>query len=51
LLLATFGAIERSRQQPMLDLGLFRDARFQASIAGALFTGLAIVGLMSYAPR
>ena len=49
-LLATFGAIELARRRPMVDPRLFRDGRFRASISGALFTGLAIVGLMSFAP-
>ena len=49
-LLAAFGAIELTRRRPMVDPRLFRDARFQASTSGALFTGLAIVGLMSFAP-
>ena len=30
--------------------GLFAEPRFVASIAGALFTGLAVIGLMSYSP-
>jgi hypothetical protein len=34
----------------MLDPRLFTQSRFAASVAGALFTGLAVVGLMSYAP-
>jgi MFS family permease len=50
LLLATFGAVELARRRPMVDPCLFRDGRFQASIIGALFTGLAVVGLMSFAP-
>ena len=34
----------------MIDPRLFSPPRFVASIAGALFTGLAVIGLMSYAP-
>jgi MFS family permease len=34
----------------MLDPRLFGQPQFLASIAGALFTGLAVVGLMSYSP-
>ena len=34
----------------MLDPHLLAQPRFLASISGALFTGLAVVGLMSYAP-
>jgi MFS family permease len=50
LLLTAFAALELSRRAPMLDLRLFREAPFVASIAGALFTGLAVIGLMSYSP-
>jgi MFS family permease len=46
--LAAFAAIERSRRDPMLDLGLFRRPLFVASVSGAAVTGLATVGLMSH---
>jgi MFS family permease len=48
--LAAFAAIQRRRRHPMLDLALFGEQQFLASITGALFTGLAVVGLMSYSP-
>jgi MFS family permease len=48
--LAAFAALEVSHRRPMLDPSLFADHRFLASIAGGLFTGLAVVGLMSYSP-
>jgi MFS family permease len=50
LMLAAFAAIEFTRRRPMLDPRLFAEPQFLASISGALFTGLAVVGLMSYAP-
>jgi hypothetical protein len=34
----------------MLDPRLFAQPQFLASITGALFTGLAVIGLMSYSP-
>jgi hypothetical protein len=34
----------------MLELSLFGTPAFVASITGALFTGLAVIGLMSYPP-
>ena len=48
VLLAAFAAIELRRREPMLDLRLLREPRFVASLSGALFTGLAVIGLMSY---
>ncbi len=48
LLLIAFAAVQRLRRQPMLELRLFRQPTFLASISGAFFTGLAVVGLMSY---
>jgi MFS family permease len=48
LLLGAFAAIELRRRAPMVDLRLLGQARFVASVSGALFTGLAIVSLMSY---
>ena len=50
LLLGGFAAIELRRRRPLVDPRLFGQPGFLASVAGALFTGLAIVGLMSYAP-
>jgi MFS family permease len=51
LLLAAFAALEARRAAPMIDLRLFGEPLFVASIVGALFTGLAVIGLMSYSPR
>ncbi|MDL4777216.1 MULTISPECIES: MFS transporter [Thermomonosporaceae] len=48
VLLGSFAAIESRRREPMLDLGLFRRPAFLLSIAGALVTGLAVIGVMSY---
>jgi MFS family permease len=50
VVLACFTVVESRRRCPMLDPRLFTQSRFVASVAGALFTGLAVVGLMSYAP-
>ena len=50
LLLAGFALVEARAAEPMLDLALFRSPGFIASSGGALFTGLSIVGLMSYLP-
>ncbi len=50
LLLAAFLLVEARIAEPMLDLTLFRDPGFVVSCGGALFTGLSIVGLMSYLP-
>ena len=50
LMLAGFGAVELRSRRPMLDPHLLGQPQFLASISGALFTGLAVVGLMSYAP-
>ncbi|WUI02985.1 MFS transporter [Spirillospora sp. NBC_00431] len=48
VLLAAFTVIEARRREPMLDLGLFRRPAFLLSITGALVTGLAVIGIMSY---
>jgi MFS family permease len=48
VLLGVFAAVELSRRVPMVDLRLLGQAPFVASVSGALFTGLAIVSLMSY---
>jgi MFS family permease len=50
LMLAAFAAVELRSRRPMLDPHLLAQPQFLASISGALFTGLAVVGLMSYAP-
>jgi len=50
LMLATFAAVELRSRRPMLDPHLLGQPQFLASISGALFAGLAVVGLMSYAP-
>jgi MFS family permease len=50
VLLAAFAAFEAVRREPMLDLSLFRRPLFAMATAGALFTGLAVVGPMSYLP-
>ena len=49
-MLGAFAAVEVSSRRPMLDPQLLGQPQFLASISGALFTGLAVVGLMSYAP-
>ena len=48
--LAAFVAIELRRREPMLELGRFSNPVFVASLSGALFTGLAVIGLMSFTP-
>jgi MFS family permease len=50
LMLAAFAAVELGSRRPMLDPRLLGRPQFLASISGALFTGLAVVGLMSFAP-
>jgi MFS family permease len=50
LLLGVFCAIELRRGDPMLEPRLFREPLFIASISGALFTGLAVIGAMSFTP-
>jgi MFS family permease len=50
LLLTAFAAVELGQRRPMLDPRLFAAPKFFASITGALFTGLAVIGLMSYSP-
>ena len=50
LMLAAFAAVELRSRRPMLDPRLLGRPQFLASISGALFTGLAVVGLMSFAP-
>jgi MFS family permease len=48
MLVVAFVAIERRSTHPMVELGLFAQPLFVASITGALFTGLAVIGLMSF---
>jgi MFS family permease len=50
VLLAAFAVIELRKAEPMLELSRFSNPLFVASLAGALFTGLAIIGLMSFTP-
>ncbi len=50
VLLAAFVAVEARAREPMMDLSLLRSPAFVAASLGALFTGLAIIGLMSYLP-
>jgi MFS family permease len=50
LMLGGFAMAELRSRRPMLDPQLLTQPQFLASISGALFTGLAVVGLMSYAP-
>jgi MFS family permease len=50
LLLGGFVLIELCRRRPLVDPRLFGQPKFLASVIGGLFSGIAIVGLMSYAP-
>ncbi|MEV7677434.1 MFS transporter [Streptomyces sp. NPDC088341] len=50
VLTALFTVIERRTAAPLIDLGLLRRPLFGAASTGALFTGLAVIGLMSYLP-
>ncbi|MET8139754.1 MFS transporter [Sphaerisporangium sp. NPDC005288] len=47
---AAFAVIETRRREPMLDMGLFRRPPFLVATGGALVTGFALIGLMSYLP-
>ncbi|MFD4376314.1 MFS transporter [Streptomyces sp. NPDC058486] len=49
-LTALFLLVERRAADPMIDLGLLRRPAFRASVVGALFTGLAVIGLFSVVP-
>ncbi|MGW6415705.1 MFS transporter [Streptomyces sp. NPDC055055] len=49
-LTAVFVAVERTARTPMIDLALLRRPAFLASTLGALFTGLAVIGLFSVVP-
>lgn len=50
LMLGAFAMAELRSPRPMLAPQLLAQPQFLASITGALFTGLGVVGLMSYAP-
>ena len=50
VLLLAFVAVEARSREPMLDLALFRSPLFLVSTGGAVVTGLAVIGLMSYLP-
>ncbi|MFF3750062.1 MFS transporter [Streptomyces sp. NPDC002018] len=50
VLVALFAVVERRTAAPLFDLGLLRRPLFGAASTGALFTGLAVIGLMSYLP-
>ncbi|MEV5830833.1 MFS transporter [Spirillospora sp. NPDC052242] len=49
VLLAAFVALQARRRDPMVDLALFRRPAFLLSVTGALVTGLAVIGVMTYA--
>ncbi|WP_225802856.1 MFS transporter [Streptomyces sp. NK15101] len=49
-LTALFAAVEHRSRAPMVDLALLRRPAFLASTLGALFTGLAVIGLFSVVP-
>ncbi|WP_282695550.1 MFS transporter [Streptomyces sp. CC208A] len=53
-LTALFVVVEREAGRrggnPMIDLGLLRKPAFRVATAGALFTGLAVIGLFSIVP-
>ncbi|MFE0653048.1 MFS transporter [Streptomyces sp. NPDC059534] len=49
-LTAAFAAVEHRSRTPMIDLALLRRPAFLASTLGALFTGLAVIGLFSVVP-
>ncbi|MFJ3499640.1 MULTISPECIES: MFS transporter [unclassified Streptomyces] len=49
-LTALFAWVETRRKNPMIDLALLRRPAFLTSTLGALFTGLAVIGLFSVVP-
>ncbi|MEF9883133.1 MFS transporter [Streptomyces sp. P9-A4] len=49
-LTALFVVVEHRSRAPMVDLALLRRPTFLASTLGALFTGLAVIGLFSVVP-
>jgi MFS family permease len=50
IFLAAFVAIELRKRDPVIELARFKNRLFVASLVGALFTGLAVIGLMSFTP-
>lgn len=50
VLTAVFAVVERRTAAPLIDLGLLRRPLFQAATVGGLFTGLGVIGMMSYLP-
>ncbi|WP_066943148.1 MFS transporter [Microtetraspora fusca] len=50
VLLAAFALVEVRRPEPLIDMGLFQSPSFLVATGGALVTGIAIIGLMSYLP-
>ncbi|MFF9848151.1 MFS transporter [Streptomyces litmocidini] len=50
ILTALFMAVEHRSRAPMVDPALLRRPAFLASTLGALFTGLAVIGLFSVVP-
>lgn len=50
VLLAAFAVAQWRVAVPLMDLRLLRNVAFRASAVGALFTGIAVIGLMSYLP-
>ncbi|MFD3483363.1 MFS transporter [Streptomyces sp. NPDC058665] len=50
VLTGVFAVVERRGGAPLIDLGLLGRRPFQAATSGALFTGLAVIGLFSYLP-
>ncbi|MFI1810050.1 MFS transporter [Streptomyces sp. NPDC020422] len=50
VLTAVFVRVEGRASTPMIDLALFRTPAFRAATAGALFTGLAVIGFFSVLP-
>ncbi|GGR22284.1 MFS transporter [Streptomyces roseolus] len=49
-LTAVFLLVERRVAAPMIDPGMWRRPAFRASTVGALFTGLAVIGMFSVLP-
>ncbi|MEU0954004.1 MFS transporter [Streptomyces niveus] len=50
VLAGVFAAVERRGGAPLIDPRLVGRRPFQAATSGALFTGLAVIGLFSYLP-
>ncbi|MFE6098433.1 MFS transporter [Streptomyces laurentii] len=50
VLAAVFAGVERRSRTPMIDLTLLGRPAFRAATAGALFTGLAVIGFFSVLP-